>query len=174
MNLKNIVEKFGKVADLDLLESLGINRDELDFEGGDTVYVERPQEGYDLIFVKEESFVGAAKYDSKRDREFFAAFICEADSNEGYRIYDGELPRNISMTDDRRKVEDKLGQPHYSKFDDINELITEDSWEFDYYRLTCSYQKGTTLIGTLFVYAYYGSFQPKSASVKQLDITNRV
>jgi len=158
MDTKLLLEFFGCSASNKELEQymseLSISlADELSLSDGQyRAYIERPKDGYCLIFTDEAYFLGKPNHQIGAGELFYAGIFFHSEGKDGYSQYQGSLPFGLLFSDTRADVINKLGEQSWQRLARDDDRVISDRWdalESVSFRLHVTYDKDSGKISVV-------------------------
>lgn len=109
-------------------------------EGEYRAYVERPKEGFSLVFTDEAMFLNKANQGIGVGELFFSGLFLYAQGKDGYSQFQGQLPKGISFFQDRSKIIEQLGVPSWERKRDDGSIAAE-RWDIPPFTLHLTYSR---------------------------------
>jgi len=98
-------------------------------DGEYRAYIEKPDDGYCLIFTDEAYFLGKPNQPIGSGTLFFGGVFFHSEGKDGYMQYKGELPFGLSFDDTRESVLNKLGEQSWQRLARDNVRVISDRWD---------------------------------------------
>lgn len=152
---RHLLNLFGSPAsDQTLLSYMADNKifinDELLLENGRyRAYIERPDEGFSLVFTDEAYFLGKDNQPVGVGELFYSGIFFHSEGKDNYKEYKSNLPFHLSFSDTRINVLDKLGEQSWQRLAKDGTRVISDRWDHlqnTSYRLHITYDKNTEKI----------------------------
>lgn len=119
---KSLIDYMSK-NNISLSSELSLNDDEY------RAYIERPDDGFCLIFTDETYFLGKGNQEIGSGEIFFSGVFFYAEGKDGYSQYKKNLPYNISFNDTREDVVRNLGEQSWQRLAKDGKRIIADRWD---------------------------------------------
>lgn len=154
MDLSLIISIMGKpIGDANVknvLSSIFVNVDkDVDLASEDfRVYVERPEEGFSLIFTDEAHFLNKSGQSIGVGERYFTGMFLYSEGKDGYTEFKYPLPKNLSFANTRDEVLQKLGNPSWSRSRPDGSVVA-DRWDMSDHRMNLTYSKNSNQITIL-------------------------
>jgi hypothetical protein len=149
---KSLLSLFGyPVSDKKLLEFMSANKisinDELSL-GDDEYrgYIERPDDGFSLVFTDEAYFLGRGNFPIGKGELFYSGMFFYSEGKDDYKEYKSDLPFSLSFNDTRTDVLNKLGEQSWQRLATDGRRVISDRWDSlpnVPYRLHVTYDNNT-------------------------------
>lgn len=140
MNAQETIELFGaRLGDEKLealLQRMGATKRPTLPRGEYNAYLEMREEGLALLFQDEAYREGSKKPIGSGPLVLAGAFFY-AESHEGYRRFEGELPEGLTFSDARAVVHTKLGEPEWQRLK--NGVVRRERWIRPEHRILVDY-----------------------------------
>lgn len=135
-NDENLVREL-LVAGVDLSEGLDLP------EGEYRTYVERPENGFSLVFTDEAMFLGKASQAVGLGELFMSGVFLYAEGKDGYSQYKGSLPLNLSFDVTSEILSKNFGDSSWNRTRPDGS-IAADRWDnVADYRIHITYSKSS-------------------------------
>jgi hypothetical protein len=157
MNLENLSAVMGKpITDYDLHQALRREGIELDPfpvlpQGQFNAYCEMQESGVAIIFTDEAMFEGKGDQPIGVGPLIFTGAFLYSEGKDGYRQYEGVLPKGLQFTDARADVVRKLGRPSWQRARSDGSIAAE-RWDDEAKRLHITYKRSDTTISVVSVF----------------------
>ena len=148
---KNLVKQMDKLG-IDLRSELFLEKDEYGSYDGSDAYIERPSDGYCLLFSDEAEFLGKGDQAIGVGELYFSTVFFYSEGKDEYSQYKDELPFELSFEDRREDVVHKLGEQSWQRLAQDGERVISDRWDnllSVSHRLHVSYYKDTGKISII-------------------------
>lgn len=131
-------EKLKKILheiDVDLSSELVLS------EGEYRAYIERPSEGYSLVFTDEAIFLGKENQAIGNGELYLSGVFLYAKDKDGYSQFNQALPMSLSFSAKKADLHEKLGMPSWDR-KRIDGSVAAERWdEVADYRIHITYSK---------------------------------
>lgn len=144
--------KYMSALGVDLANEMRIEKDEYGNYDGYRSYIERPRNGYCLVFSDETEFLGKRDQPVGVGELYFSTVFFYSDGKDNYAEYKNDLPFGLSFNDTRQDVLAKLGTQSWQRLAKDGERVISDRWDSlpDVpYRLHVTYDSQTAKISIL-------------------------
>jgi hypothetical protein len=113
-------------------------------EGEYRAYIERPSEGFSLVFTDEAVFLGKASQVIGKGELYLSGVFLYAEGKDGYTQFSGGLPKGLSFTLDQESVGKKLGISSWDRKREDGSVAAERWDNVADYRIHITYSKSTS------------------------------
>jgi hypothetical protein len=150
MDLSSIISIMGKpISDANVknvLSSIFVDVDkDVDSMSDDfRVYVERPEEGFSLIFTDEAHFLNIPNQSIGVGERYFTGMFLYSEGKDGYAEFKSPLPKNLSFANSRDEALQKLGSPSWSRSRPDGSIVA-DRWDMSDHRMNLTYSKNNQI-----------------------------
>jgi len=148
---QELIEYMGALK-VDLANEMYLEKDEYGNYDGYRVYIERPRDGYCLVFSDEAEFLGKRDQPIGAGELYFSTVFFYSEGKDDYSEYESDLPFGLMFQDTRDNVIRKLGVPSWQRLAQDGERVISDRWDElpDVpYRLHVTYYKDTGKISII-------------------------
>lgn len=90
-------------------------------------YLEKPKEGFCLVFTDEAVFLGKKMQPLGTELLYFSGIFLYSEGKDGYSQYQGEIPFKIEFSKSHDELASLLGPPNWQRLRD-NGTIAADHW----------------------------------------------
>jgi hypothetical protein len=129
-----------------ILQEIGIDLpNELSLpEGEYRAYIERPNEGYSLVFTDEAMFLGKGNQAIGKGALYLSGIFLYAEGKDGYLQFEGELPMKLSFSNMREDIIEELGKATWNRAR-ADGSIAAERWDTAAdFRIHITYSKSTS------------------------------
>lgn len=112
-------------------------------EGEYRAYIERPREGYSLVFTDEAFFEGKDHQPLGVGQMIFSGIFLYSEGKDGYSQFKESLPMNLSFSSERAGLIKNLGPPSWERKRADNSIAAERWDDVANYRIHITYAKLT-------------------------------
>ena len=127
------LEKYMKINGVDLPSELFVDKSSSNY------YLERPEEGYCLIFTDSSAFEGREHDPIEQGKTFFTGVFLHSDGVDNYQQFSGILPENIAFSDSQHELISQLGKSSWEGFSNDGLTISTQCWDRPGYKLQIAY-----------------------------------
>lgn len=148
---QKLIEYMGTLG-VDLQNEMFLERDEYGSFDGFDAYIERPNEGYCLVFTDEAEFLGKGDQPAGIGELYFSTVFFYSEGKDNYSEYKEELPFGLTFRDTREDVIDKLGDESWQRRAQDGKRVISNRWDKlpnVPYRLHVTYSKETGMISII-------------------------
>lgn len=142
---ENLID-FMKQYHIYLEQELSLGNDEY------RTYIERPKDGFSLIFTDESYFLGKGDSVIGEGDLFYSGVFFHSEGKDDYSEYKAALPFGLSFADTRPDVLNKLGPQSWQRLAKDGVRVISDRWDNlpdVTYRLHVTYDKDTGKISII-------------------------
>lgn len=107
-------------------------------------YIERPTEGYSLVFTDEAVFLGIANQPIGKGALYLSGVFLYAEGKDSYSQFVGELPMGLSFSTSQENIGKKLGSSSWDRKRSDGSVAAERWDNVADYRIHITYSKSTS------------------------------